>query len=168
MKKLLFLVAMVAFTLSANAQKIFLNGSNGKTLDTLSTNGSIEYLTTPSNALNAASPYGGYDLQLNWDSLSGTQTITAVLQSSIDGIRYSNHFKCAGTNGISCDTLSIANATLVKQHIWTILSNHNGFNYNSAGTAKQSNSGRRLYFRIMLIAGATQSTPYSAQLIVQN
>ena len=161
MKKILVVFAMVCFTLNANAQKIFLQSQYGRYLDTL-TNTTNKYLTTPSNALNTASQYGGYDIQLNLTNLTGTITtgVTCVLQSSIDGTYYTTHFKCAGTNGVNCDTLMTGtiNSLATFTHIWTILSNPVGSTAQInavAGLTKQTNSGRRLYFRVLMIPSGT-------------
>lgn len=178
MKKLLIAsLFILSYAFDADAQKNFLYGTSySKETDTL-INTTTEYLTTASNALNTASPYGGYDIQVVLYSIaSSSVTVTAVLESSIDGINYTNHFKTYGTNGQGCDTMTFG--TLVTAttytHIWTVLSSANNpdpMSYTQsivAGAPRKSNSGRRLYFRVKLIPTGTGTTRYSGQMIVQN
>ena len=181
MKKIIFLLALVATMLltsvtPAISQVFWLNSQYGKHTDTL-TNTTSKTLTTATNALNTASPYGGYVLQVNFTNLTGTTgTDTLILQSSLDGVLYSNHFKCAGTNGIFCDTLitgAIGTAGATYQHIWQLY-NEAGYSYTlganaaTAGVVRQNNSGRRLYFRIISKPSGTHTTKLEAKGIIQN
>ena len=180
MKKFLFCLLatcmVMATSVETNAQKIWLYSQYNKTTDTL-TNTTSKTLTTATNALNTASLYGGYDIQLNFTNLTGTTgTDTSILQSSIDGVLWSNHFKCPGTNGVFCDTLitgSIGTSGATYQHIWTIINQtgstvNAGTNAGTAGVARQNNSGRRLYFRIINKPSGTHTTKIEAQMITQN
>lgn len=179
MKKFLFcllaICMVMATSVETNAQKIWLYSQYNKTTDTL-TNTTAKYLTTASNALNTASPYGGYDIQLNLTNLTGTSaTMTVVLQSSLDGVLWSPHFKCPGTNGVFCDTLvtgSIGTSGATYQHIWTITNNGSGMGTlniaNATGYARQNNSGRRLYFRLLITPTGTHTTKAESVLITQN
>lgn len=180
MKKFLFLAIIVIATVlaprDAGAQKLTLLSQYLRSSDTL-TNTTQKILTTPANQLNTASINGGYDLQVNFRNLTGTTaTITCVLQSSLDGVNYSNHFKCAGTNGVWCDTLitgSVGTSGATYSHIWTILSSPFSYNTTSPGTpsvpiVKPINSGRRFYFRLVIIPSGTHTTVTDALMIVQN
>lgn len=177
MKKILLFALVIGMTtFVATAQKTVLVSQYNRSTDTL-TNTTQKYLTTPANVLTTASPNGGYDIQVNFVNLTGTSgSVTAVLQSSLDGIYYSNHFKCPGTNGVYCDTLvtgSIGGSGATFSHIWTVLSNPISYNTTSPGTpsapiVKASNSGRRFYFRVLLIPSGTHTTKTDALLITQN
>lgn len=175
MKKFLFLLATVAFCLNveSNAQKVTMFGGNGKSLDTL-TNTTTEYLTTATNALNTTGLSGNYNIQLVLNCVSSTSgTVTAVLESSLDGTNYTNHFKTTGTNGVLCDTMAFGTvaASTTYTHIWTILSGSSPSTQlysTSAANTIRTNAGRRLYFRIRLIPTNTQSTKYSGVLVAQN
>jgi len=180
MKKLLFIfaalfamAAVVAPTQNATAQKITMFGGNGKSLDTL-TNTTTEYLTTGTNALNSTGLSGNYNIQVVLYCISSTSgACTGVLESSIDGINYTNHFKVAGTNGVLCDTIAFGtlSSSTTYTHIWSIPSNSataTQLYSTSASNATHTNAGRRLYFRVRLIPTNTQSTKYSGYLLAQN
>ena len=160
MKKILFIAAVFCSSLvTSNAVgQSFLGSGYGNVLDTVTT-GSTIYLTSP--ALVLPNGKNGYTFQLDATNLTGTSTITAILQSSNDGSTWSNHFKVPGTTGVHSDTLSISGTT---QHIWNVLplsaTTYGGVTY-------WTNSGNRLYFRIKLIAGATQTTRVKARNVYQ-
>lgn len=135
-----------------------LKGSTyGKVLDTLNDTETL-YLTTPSLSQQSS---GAYVIQLDATNLTGTTTVTAVLESSLNGSTWSNHFKTPGQAGINCDTLAISGT---KQHIWNVRPGGQA-TYNLAQF--NSNSGRRLYFRIKLTGGATGTTKVKAIEIPQ-
>jgi len=133
-----------------------LTGSSyGNVLDTV-TNTATVYLTT-SKGLVLPQNGKGYAIQLDAINKTGTTTITAVLQSSMDGVTWSNHFKTPGQTGVNCDTLAISGTT---QHIYNILP---GAAATYAGVTYYSNSGQRTYFRIKLVGGATGTTQVKAK-----
>jgi hypothetical protein len=178
MKKLiiaLLFVAATAFSTETNAQKITLFGSNTKSLDTL-TNTTTEYLTSASNALNTTGLSGNYNIQVVLYSIaSSSVTVTAVLESSIDGINYTRHFGNPGTNGMGCDTMAFGTLTTASTytHIWSIPSTPFSYNTSSpaaphAAVVRNSNSGRRLYFRVRLVPTGTGTTKYNGMLLAQN
>lgn len=178
MKKLiiaLLFVAATAFSIETNAQKITLFGSNSKSLDTL-TNTTTEYLTSAANALNTTGLSGNYNIQVVLYSIaSSSVTVTAVLESSIDGINYTNHFGGPGLNGKGCDTMQFGTLVTASTytHIWSIPSSQIGYNSSSPATqaaqvVRHSNAGRRLYFRVRLIPTGTGTTKYNGMLLAQN
>lgn len=157
MKKYL-LIACSLLVFSVTQAQTDLKGSTyGKALDTVDNTETL-YLTTPNLAQQNT---GGYVIQLDAINKTGTTTITAVLESSVDGATWSNHFKTPGQTGVNCDTLAISGT---KQHIWNIRPNAVA-TYNLQQF--QSNSGRRLYFRIKLTGGATGTTQVKAIEIPQ-
>lgn len=154
MKKFITLICLTLIGYAAQAQVITLYGSHAAT-DTL-TNAGTEYLTTQANALNSIGLSGKYDIQLTIANVSGTTAGTVILQSSIDGVNWTNHFRIygivgVGTNGIQCDSLSFSGATT---HVYTV----------NAGVA---NAGRRLYIRLKFVGTGTQVSILSAKLITQ-
>lgn len=178
MKKFLFLALLtlsMAATQTAQAQKLYLYGSNSKTLDTL-TNTTTEYLTTAANALNSTGLSGNYNIQVVLYSIaSSSVTVTAVLESSIDGINYTNHFGGPGTNGKGCDTMAFGTLTTAATytHIWSIPCSQIGYNSSNpaaqyAQVVRHSNAGRRLYFRVRLVPTGTGTTKYNGMLLAQN
>jgi len=160
MKKAFVLVCVAGLMALAQITQaqIDLKGSTyNKTIDTVDNTETL-YLTTPSLAQQNS---GKYVIQLDATNKTGTTTITAVLESSLDNVTFSNHFKTPGQTGVNCDTLAISGT---KQHIWNILpgavATYNLGQY-------QSNSGRRLFFRIKLTGGATGTTQVKAKEIPQ-
>jgi len=157
MKNLILLLCLSLIGFVSKAQ-VTLYSQYNKTTDTINTSSSTatKNLTTATNALNTIGQTGAYDVQLVVTSVSGTPNFKAILQSSIDGVNFSNHFKNAGTNGIMCDTLSVGAAT---NHIWTIP---------KSNATQTNNTGRRLYFRVACVApSSTQSSIIQAKLITQ-
>jgi hypothetical protein len=160
MKKFLLLAVITVSALFSQAQVVTLTGSSyGNALDTVTNTGTV-YLTTPANALNS-NKSGKYIIQLDATNKSGTTTITAVLQSSLDGVTWGNHFKTPGQTGVNCDTLAISGTTT---HIYNVLPGSNAW---YASITYPTNSGRRLYFRVKLVGGATGTTQVKAKLITQ-
>lgn len=155
MKKILFLI-MMAFTLFACNEKATaqtaLNGSH-VAYDTI-TDAGTTYLTTPANVCNSGKS-GEYQIALLTTNISGTSTFKAILQSSIDGTNYANHFGVAGTTGIGCDTLQVTSAS------------PGYFIFNAVPTASTA-AGRRLYFRLKCVGTGTQSTRIAARILIQD
>lgn len=167
MKKILILISMfVVCSFSANSQTLTLKGTYGSTLDTITNAGTV-YLTTTSGALSSIGLAGNYVIQFTAVSLSGTVSATVVLQSSIDGLSWSNHFGVAGQDGINCDTLTIAAAgnrvlTINRGAVHSLVAS--GVVTNQWYT----NAGRRLHFRLKFVGSGTQSTKISGVLITSN
>lgn len=143
MKKLI-IIAVIAFmaTTKSNAQ-FRLYSQYGKLVDTC-TNTTAKKLTTRINELNAGEQ-GNYVIQLNYTTASGSQNYTATLQSSLDGINYTNH---TGLNAFDVHTF---NAT--GSHIWHINSSMPVSKTDS--THVYGKGGRRLYFRINVVGDGT-------------
>jgi len=158
MKKIFSVVGFIGcvfFAQPASSQDL-IGSSYGKTVDSVAT-GATVYLTTP--FLNMPAGKKGYTIQFDATNISGTSTITAILQSSNDNVTWSNHFRTPGQTGVNCDTLAISGTV---QHIWNILPGA-AANYGNAAVTYYSNSGQRQYFRVKLIAGATQLTRVKAR-----
>lgn len=134
MKKLI-IIAVIAFMATSK--------SYGKLVDTC-TNTTAKKLTTRINELNAGEQ-GNYVIQLNYTKASGSQNYTATLQSSLDGINYTNH---TGLNAFDVHTF---NAT--GSHIWHINSSMPVSKTDS--THVYGKGGRRLYFRINVVGDGT-------------
>lgn len=162
MKKIKFILIFTCaffFISNAFAQKVSYTGSSsGVALDTVVNTGTI-YLTSP--YLYSSSWKDGAVIQLDATNISGTSTVTAILQSSLDGTTWENHFKTPGQTGVNCDTLAITGTTM---HLWNILPK-------AAATYSNiiaySNSGRRLYYRIKLTGAATGVTKVTAISVPQ-
>lgn len=141
----MWLSAFVALTSFGQTS---LNGTNG-VLDTLTNSNGPKYLT--SNLIPGTT--GKYAVQISTTNISGTSTITAVLQGSLDGVLWDNIYHTAGTTGVACDTLSISGNTV---HTFWVAPNFT------------SNAGRRMYVRVKFVSGATQSTQIKGKYITSN
>lgn len=166
MKKFIFLLIASAVSLAVSAQVKNLKGTYGSNLDTVANAGTV-YLTSVSGDLDAIGLNGNYDLQVTARSISGSVSVTFVLQSSIDGTNWQNHFKAPGQDGVNCDTLVIGAA---GTHVWTIRTGAVKTIQSSGVVINQwyTNSGRRLRFRLKAVGLGTQSTEIKSQLITQN
>lgn len=156
MKKIFFLIALAGLGSVSQAQTVTGSGY-GNAIDTVVNTGTY-YLTTSSLATVKGN---GYAFQIDAINKTGTTTITAVLESSLDGTTWSRHFKTPGQTGVNCDTLAISGTT---SHVYNILPGATA-TYNLQQF--QSNSGRRLYFRVKLVGGATGTTQVYGKLIPQ-
>lgn len=174
MKNIVWIFILSLITFAGFGQITMVGSSYSKSIDTVFVAGATEYLTTPSGDLNSRTT-GIVDIELKHVSDSGTVSVTAVLQSSIDGATWSGHFKTIGTNGINCDTLTY---TGTKHHIWHVepgavkyVSFGDSASYSLGGSASyptNSASGRRLHFRVMLIVAAGTRSSYSGKLLWTN
>ncbi len=174
MKKalILLLVAICSFAVNTQAQIVVLQGTHSNTngYDTISSTSGTITLTTPVNSLNAVGLSGNYILQVTGTIISNAfTTITCVLESSVDGVKWEKHFLTPGTDGINCDTLSAGTTTF--NHIWTIKTAAVKTLQSAGVVINQwySNAGRRLRFRVRLIpATANGSMQVYARMVTQN
>lgn len=161
MKKYIVLFLLSLLTITAQAQIVTLMGSDANT-DTV-TNAGTTYLTTPVNALNGMTA-GAYRIQLDISNVSGTTAGTCILQGTIDGTNWENVYKSTrGTDGIHCDSLTIAAATT---HTYDILPNVSKYDAGTA-TTKVGNAGRYLRLRLKFVGTGTQVSIVKAKLIPQ-
>ncbi len=168
----MLLIAIFSFAAHTQAQAIILQGTHTNTngLDTLVASGAIT-LTTPVGSLNASGLSGNYVLQISGVAITGAFTsVTCILESSVDGVKWEKHFLTPGTDGLNCDTLSAGTTSF--SHNWNLITGAVKTLQTSGVVVNQwnSNAGRRLRFRVRLIpAGATgQSMQVYARLITQN
>lgn len=141
-------VAAMSFIVSYS-QTGSLNGTNA-ILDTVVNTGTY-YLTTP---VTPTGNSGKFSLAYLATNKTLTTTITVVLQGSLDGTNWENLFKTAGTNGVNCDTLSVSGTTY---HVWTVTPAPN-----------LNNAGKRLYYRLKQVGGATGTTQVGAKITYFN
>lgn len=156
-KFILSIMAVLCFTAfgqKATAQVITLNGSHATT-DTVTNTGTTD-LTTAAGVLTKMTN-GKYRVAFKITNVSGTSSLRAIVQGSLDGQNWVNYFGNAGTNGVQCDTLTITSAA-PAYHIWAL---------NQTNDSK-SNWGRVLFLRVRCIGTATQSTIVEARLIPQD
>lgn len=156
-KSILSIMAVLCFTAfneKATAQVIILNGSH-TTTDTVTNTGTTD-LTTAAGVLTKMTN-GKYRVAFKITNVSGTSSLRAIVQGSLDGSNWVNFFGNAGTTGVQCDTLTITSAA-PAYHIWALNQTHDS----------KSNWGRVLFLRVRCIGTATQSTIVEARLIPQD
>lgn len=166
MKKFLIGMVLSALTMcffSASAQSGYLDckGSNGRTLDTLR-NGVTKYLTSPK--LDKVGKAGKYDFAITITNDSATTAATVILESSMDSISWTPHFKLpahvgALTNGINCDSLAVNGTTY---HIYSI--RPGATRRDGANNELNSASGRRLWIRAKIVHQVGGRSSYSGRI----
>lgn len=163
MKKLFLILMLAAFGMnSANAQSKTLNllGTSNRILDTLVNTGTIN-MTSP-----ILTAYGSeYAIQVTFANVSGTSSLRAILQSSLDGVNWVNHFGVAGqapTVRIA-DTLVVTSASPAT-YIWSITNNQLQSVASAAGGVNVS-GGRRAFFRVRITGTTTGVTTVRASLL---
>jgi hypothetical protein len=162
MKQLFFILFISVLSFGANAQSktLSLLGTSNRVLDTVVNTATIN-MTSP-----ILTAYGsGYAVQVNFANVSGTSSLRAILQSSLDGVNWVNHFGVVGqapTVRIA-DTLTVTSAS-PGTYIWTILDGQVQSVASAAGGVNVS-GGRRTYFRIRITGTTTGVTTVNASLL---
>lgn len=168
MRKLIILLALTMGFVAcqekeAKAQtgSVILYSSDNNATDTLS-NASTIYLTSGSIAKFTNNAEVTIDLKVT--NISGTSTFKAILQSSMDGTNWSNHFAVAGTDGIHCDTLQVTSASPAYFKFDVA---KNVVRYSSTGVSTNTNTPYARYFRIACVGTGTQSTIVASKMYIR-
>lgn len=160
MKKLIpMLLCAIMFAGTASAQLITMKGANNLAVDTITVAGGTKYMTSASGVLNTIGKAGRYDIQATVTNDSGAATGFMVLQSTLNGTNWTNHYMRAGTDGIVCDSVGVSGT---KTHIWHV---EPDAVYRETTNATSTNSGRRLQFRVLFYLAATGRNRISSGLI---
>lgn len=163
MKKISFIMLLLAFAtthMSAQNKVISLTGTNGRVVDTVTNTGTINMVTPIMTA------YGdNHSIQVTFANVSGTSTLRAILQSSIDGVNWVNHFGTVGQAPTVryADTLAVT-STVPASWIWSIPSMPVQLTAATAGGVN-GGGGRRTYYRVRVTGTATQVTTVKAQIL---
>jgi hypothetical protein len=161
MKQILSIL-LVAFTMAATAQNKTLNllGTNNRVLDTVTNTATINMVTPTLLAYGS-----GYAIQVTFANVSGTSSLRAILQSSLDGVNWVNHFGTAGQAPTVrfADTLTVTSA-VPASWIWTIPDGGAQLTAGAAGGANIS-GGRRTFFRVRVTGTATGVTTVRASIL---
>jgi hypothetical protein len=105
-----------------------------------------------------------YLVTFNVTKLTGTGTARVYIQGSADGVTWRNlNLGIHGSNGLNCDTLAIAAATVAPGVGYAYYSTNGAAVYNPATNAATFwvNSGRCFYLRAKIVGAGTQLTVYS-------
>lgn len=167
MKKLLLFLAvtmcLVACQEKTQAQTgaMVLYSSDNNATDTLS-NASTIYLTSTSIA--KYSNDAEVVVTLDVTNISGTSTFKAIWQTSMDGVKWSNHFMVAGTDGIHCDTLQVTSGVPANHKLDV---QKGVIRYSSTGVPLNTNTPHFRYGRWMIVGTGTQSTIVASKLYIR-
>lgn len=168
MKKLFLFVALIMGFVAcqekeAKAQtgSVILYSSDNNATDTLTNAGTI-YLT--SGNLAKYSSNGEFTVDLVTTNISGTSTFKVLLQTSMDGTNWSNHYGVAGTDGINCDTLQVTSGAPAY---FKFNLSKGVIRYSSTGVALNTNTPYIRYARLMVVGTGTQSTRMGAKAYIR-
>lgn len=131
-------------------------------------NSETSYVTTLPTALYNSGLAGIYDVQWTGYNDSATTSITLVLQSSVNGVNFVNHFGTVGSNCVTCDTLttgSITGSDSVSK-MWHVQPLQL-FQKNDS-TQVITQSGRRLAFRVKQVHANGGKSRSKASLTTSN
>ncbi len=145
----------------AQTGNVILYSSDNNATDTLTDANTIN-LT--SGSLAKYSSNGEFTIDLVTTNISGTSTFKVLLQTSMDGTNWSNHYGVAGTDGINCDTLQVTSASPAY---FKFNLSKGVIRYSSTGVALNTNSPYVRYVRLRLVGTGTQSTRVAAKLYVR-
>jgi hypothetical protein len=168
MRKLIILLALTMGFMAcqekeskAQTGSITLFSSDNNATDTLTNAGTVN-LTSTSIAKLTNNAVVTIDLKVT--NISGTSTFRAILQSSMDGVTWSNHYVVAGTDGIHCDTLQVTSGAPAYFKFDIA---RNVVRYTSTGTAINTNTPYVRFFRLQCVGSGTQSTIVAAKLYIR-
>ena len=159
---LLAMIALFACNNKSKAQTtVQLVSSDSLGLDAHVVNTTTEYFVLPSTSALKAFPKGIINVGFLATKVSGTATINAVLEGSIDGTNYFKMHKVRGTIGGYCDTFATGTFTSPVYGNWAVRPGFGQYttptSYTSpAGGVEYSQAAKLKYVRVRFVPSGTQ------------